>query len=95
MATENDLDASINDSCPLLHDQHALEAQKAEKSKPTPAAVPKLQLTALCSFRLVDPVAFSQIFPYINEFMDDLHVTDDPSNIGFYSGLVVGRIYLC
>jgi hypothetical protein len=91
MAAENLLDTSINDTCPLLHDHLALEAPKAGKPRPSP--VPKLQLTALCSFRLVDPIAFSQIFPYINEFMNDLHVTNDPSNIGFYSGLVVGRVY--
>lgn len=36
-----------------------------------------------------------QIFPYINEFLSDLHVTADPKKIGFYSGLVVGVIYAC
>lgn len=39
-------------------------------------------------------MAFSQIFPYVNEFMSDLHLTDDPSQIGNYSGLVV-RIPSC
>lgn len=39
--------------------------------------------------RLVEPIAYTQIFPYINEFMNDLHVTDDPKRIGFYSGMVV------
>jgi hypothetical protein len=34
-------------------------------------------------------MAFSQIFPWINEFIRDLHVTDDSSRIGFYSGIVV------
>jgi len=37
--------------------------------------------------RLVDPIAFTQIFPYINEMMAHLHVTNDPSLVGFYSGL--------
>lgn len=39
--------------------------------------------------RIAEPIAFSQIFPYINEFMEDLHLTDDPKRIGLYSGLVV------
>ncbi|KAF8558452.1 MFS general substrate transporter [Imleria badia] len=46
------------------------------------------QLAALCIVRLVEPVAFTQLFPYVNEFMSDLHLTDDPSRVGFYSGLV-------
>ncbi|KAJ7667204.1 major facilitator superfamily domain-containing protein [Mycena rosella] len=49
--------------------------------------LPKAQLTALCISRLSDIIAHTQIFPYINELMTVLHVTDDPSNIGTYSGL--------
>ncbi|KAH7889900.1 major facilitator superfamily domain-containing protein [Phlebopus sp. FC_14] len=71
-----------------VHDETSplLEAQHAEKPEPTP--IPKGQLAALCTVRLVDPIAFTQLFPYVNEFMSDLHLTDDPSHIGFYSGLV-------
>ncbi|GAW06287.1 MFS general substrate transporter [Lentinula edodes] len=50
--------------------------------------LPKAQIAALCLVRLVDPIAFTQIFPYINEFIAFLHVTDDPSQIGYFSGLV-------
>jgi hypothetical protein len=63
-----------------------LEANR-RKSKPTP--IPKLSLAAVCLARLVDPVNFSQIFPYVNEFMSRLGVTDDEDKIGFYSGFVV------
>ncbi|KAF5386762.1 hypothetical protein D9615_001646 [Tricholomella constricta] len=42
-----------------------------------PTPLPKAQLAALCS-----------VFPYINEFITILNVTNDPSQIGFYSGLV-------
>lgn len=48
-----------------------------------------LNFSVLCAVRMAEPIAFSQIFPYINEFMNDLHLTDDPKRIGFYSGLVV------
>lgn len=85
------LESTFDESCPLLCDDPALEAQKPGKAKVTP--LPKLQLAALCSVRLVDPIAFTQIFPYVNEFMSSLHLTDDPSKIGFYSGLVVGGAF--
>lgn len=79
---------NYDETCPLLRtsNPHTTEAQIAEKPKPTP--LPKGQLAALCVVRLVDPIAFTQVFPYVNEFMSDLHLTDDPSKIGFYSGLV-------
>jgi hypothetical protein len=51
--------------------------------------LPVRQLAALCAVRLVDPIAFTQVFPYVNEMIDDLHLTNDPSRLGFYSGLVV------
>ncbi|KAI6118743.1 major facilitator superfamily domain-containing protein [Pisolithus croceorrhizus] len=57
-------------------------------SKPSSTPLPVGQLAALCAVRLVDPIAFSQLFPYVNDFINDLHLTDDPSRIGFYSGLV-------
>ncbi|KAF8969920.1 major facilitator superfamily multidrug-resistance, DHA1 sub-family [Flammula alnicola] len=64
----------------------ALEVHsEATISKQTP--LPKAQFAILCLLRPLDPMSFTQIFPYINEFMSDLHVTDDPSQIGFYSGL--------
>ena len=76
----DDYDALNNDS--------ALGNQKSTgREKATP--LPKAQLATLCAVRLVDPIAFTQIFPYVNEMMDHLHLTEDPSKIGFYSGLVV------
>ncbi|OBZ75636.1 hypothetical protein A0H81_04450 [Grifola frondosa] len=66
-----------------------LENQKiARDSDDRATPLPKAQLAALCAIRLVDPIAFTQIFPYVNEMMDHLHLTEDRSKIGFYSGLV-------
>lgn len=53
--------------------------------------VPKAQLITLCLVRLVDPIMFTQIFPYVNEMIDHLHLTDDPSKTGLYSGIVVSE----
>ncbi|KAJ6547074.1 major facilitator superfamily domain-containing protein [Mycena capillaripes] len=70
---------TFDETTPLLTDLEA--AQKL-------APLPKAQLAALCISRLTDPIAYTQIFPWINEFLLILHVTDDVSKIGFYSGLV-------
>ncbi|KAI6126249.1 major facilitator superfamily domain-containing protein [Pisolithus croceorrhizus] len=70
---------------PFLPEFHA-DPQVTSKTSPTP--LPVGQLAALCAVRLVDPIAFSQLFPYVNDFINDLHLTNDPSRIGFYSGLV-------
>lgn len=51
--------------------------------------LPKAQLAVLCLLRILDPLNFTQIFPYINELIWDLGVTRDPALIGYYSGLVV------
>ncbi|KAJ6608577.1 major facilitator superfamily domain-containing protein [Mycena sp. CBHHK59/15] len=75
-----------DESCPLLADHGHFEAHLPSKKKAVP--IPRAQLAALCISRLTEPVAYSQIFPYINEFLILLHVTDDISKIGFYSGLV-------
>ncbi|TFK29796.1 major facilitator superfamily multidrug-resistance, DHA1 sub-family [Coprinopsis marcescibilis] len=49
---------------------------------------PKGQFAILCFLRLLDPLSFTQIFPYVNELVRDLNVAKDPTQIGYYSGLV-------
>ncbi|KIM87578.1 hypothetical protein PILCRDRAFT_815139 [Piloderma croceum F 1598] len=75
-----------SDETRLLLSDDNLETQRAVKAKGTP--LPLVQLGVLCSVRITEPIAFTQIFPYINNFISSLHVTDDPKRIGFYSGLV-------
>lgn len=48
-----------------------------------------LQLGVLCCLRILDPLNFTQIFPYVNEMVSDLGVARNPSSIGFFSGMVV------
>jgi hypothetical protein len=81
-------DVELNDSS----HESVLFLGDDETRRPAPAAatpLPVRQLAALCGVRLIDPIAFSQVFPYVNEMIDDLRLTSDPSRIGFYSGLVV------
>lgn len=75
--------ALSDETRPLL----SRDADDTQEIKYTP--LPKIQLSILCYLRLLDPLNFSQIFPYVNQFMANLHPTADPSQIGYYSGLVV------
>lgn len=34
-------------------------------------------------------VSYTVIFPFINQMVEELQVTDNPDRVGFYSGLVV------
>ncbi len=74
---------------PLLGDDLEAKLTTTTTTTTTTTPLPLRQLTILCMLRVLDPLAFSQIFPYINNFMEDLRLTDDPSRVGFYSGLVV------
>ncbi|KAJ3741817.1 major facilitator superfamily domain-containing protein [Lentinula detonsa] len=73
-----------DETTPLLTVSNTEAQQLVKRATP----LPKAQIAALCLVRLTDPIAFTQIFPYINEFIAFLHVTDDPSQIGYFSGLV-------
>ncbi|KAL0578152.1 hypothetical protein V5O48_003857 [Marasmius crinis-equi] len=78
-----------DESLPLLHDhRHDVEHTNQPLTTPSATPLPKAQLATLCLIRLVDPIAYCQIFPYINEFINFLNIADDPAQIGFYSGLV-------
>ncbi|KAF5372972.1 hypothetical protein D9758_001663 [Tetrapyrgos nigripes] len=71
---------------PSRTDHHDEESPLLPRRRPTP--LPITHLLTVCLVRLAEPIAFCQIFPYINEFIAYLHVTDDPSQTGFYSGIV-------
>jgi hypothetical protein len=88
----NDQRTIGDESSPLLPPAapDVLESQSLSlpaKIQSVPTPLPKAQLICLCAIRLVDPIAFTQIFPYINEMMAHLHLTNDPLRVGFYSGL--------
>ena len=74
-----------DESCPLLHDR---DVEGAHGRRGLHSPLPTRQLAILCAIRLADPIAFTQIFPYVNEMMERFGVAE-PSKTGFYSGLVV------
>jgi hypothetical protein len=91
---------TLDESCPLLAHSTPNNLESQPPSPPakvhlTSTPLPKAQLVCLCLIRLVDPIAFTQIFPYINEMMAHLHLTNDPSRVGFYSGLAESAFSVC
>lgn len=51
------------------------------------APLPRAQIFLLCYTRVVEPIAFFSIFPYINSMIE--HVGDvEKEDVGFYSGLI-------
>jgi hypothetical protein len=108
----NDL---VDESCALLsHQQSVIEGQVLQpKTTPVPklqlatlcliryVAIPVIYLyhSRVPASRILEPIGFTQLFPYINEMLVDLNVISDPSRVGFISGLVVrfraiSQIYL-
>ena len=57
-------------------------------TRPLSTPLPKAQLGALIAVRIADPIAYQQIFPYVNQLLAELKVAE-PEQVGFYSGLVV------
>lgn len=53
------------ETTPLLRNED--EAQKFAKRPVTP--LPKLQLTLICLIRVVEPICFQLIFPFINQML--------------------------
>lgn len=52
------------------------------------APLPKAQMFFLCLARLVEPLAYFCIFPFINQMIFEVGGIDK-EDVGFYSGLIV------
>ncbi|EAL22609.1 hypothetical protein CNBB2410 [Cryptococcus deneoformans B-3501A] len=50
--------------------------------------LPITQIAVLMVVRLAEPISYTVIFPFINQMVEELQVTDNPDHVGFYSGLV-------
>ncbi|GAA6004980.1 hypothetical protein JCM11491_002297 [Sporobolomyces phaffii] len=62
----------------------------ADSSPPRKVAtpLPTAQVLVLCLMRFGEPIAFTVIFPFVARFLEDLRVTDDPSKIGYFAGII-------
>lgn len=57
---------------------------KDNDDKPLPLG----QIFLLCGCRMLEPIAFFSIFPYINNMIEDVGGIEE-QDVGFYSGLIV------
>ncbi|KZO92170.1 MFS general substrate transporter [Calocera viscosa TUFC12733] len=64
------------------------ESQPLLKPPRPRTPLPKLQLFLLCIVRLAEPVASSQIFPYVNDMCVRMGYVDSEAKVGFVSGLI-------
>lgn len=64
----------------ILHEHHG-DSDDAE------LATPWSQIYILCFVRMVEPVAFFSIFPFLNKMIAEMGVEE--VDVGFYSGWIV------
>jgi hypothetical protein len=58
--------------------------------KPLPVG----QIMLLCFARIVEPIAFFSIFPFINQMIEECGDVPE-TDVGFYSGLIVCHKSVC
>ncbi|KAG9505255.1 hypothetical protein J7337_002221 [Fusarium musae] len=62
-------------------------AEEAGVAKPEGKPLPKLQVLLLCYARVMEPIAFFSIFPFIAQMVQE-NGNLPKSDVGFYSGLI-------
>ncbi|KAG8981010.1 hypothetical protein FRC05_003910 [Tulasnella sp. 425] len=66
---------------------YGAEAQPLLPNKLQVTPLPKAQLAVVLFARLAEPIAYTQIFPYINAMVEELGIAE-PKRVGFYSGII-------
>lgn len=64
-------------------------SQRRDDSRPTP--LPKAQLFIVLFMQVAEPVTSTVIYPFVNQLVKELHITDDERKTGYYVGLIVSR----
>ncbi|ORY23550.1 major facilitator superfamily domain-containing protein [Naematelia encephala] len=59
---------------------------KQVQKKATP--LPKLQLAIICLIRIVEPICFQVIFPFINEMLVKIGAAKDRDSVGYPAGII-------
>ena len=54
--------------------------------------LPRAQIFLLCYARIVEPIAFFSIFPFVNKMIWETGGLDE-ADVGFYSGLIVSTLH--
>lgn len=82
---------STNDSEILNHEAHSHDSNGANPhhhEKP----LPRLQIFILCYARMIEPIAFFAIFPFISKMIYETGNLEE-ADVGFYAGLIVRHPY--
>jgi hypothetical protein len=81
--------APLNDSEILIHEA-ARENDSNITTRPPQAEkpLPKLQIFLLCYARMIEPIAFFGIFPFISKMIFETGNLEE-ADVGFYAGLIV------
>lgn len=82
--SESDPNIPINEEA-IVHETH-LNGASPEDGDDKP--LPRTQIFLLCYARVVEPIAFFSIFPFINKMIWETGGLDE-ADVGFYSGLIV------
>ncbi|KAH9445683.1 hypothetical protein Pst134EB_023518 [Puccinia striiformis f. sp. tritici] len=61
---------------------------------PPTTPLPYKQVVVLCFMRITEPISQSLIHPFINQMLEDLHVTPDRTKIGYYAGIITSLFAL-
>lgn len=72
-------DRDFAETTPLL-------ASKRGKKAITP--LPKLQLSIICLIRIVEPICFQVIFPFINQMLLEVGAAKNEEEVGYAAGVV-------
>ncbi|CAE6485424.1 unnamed protein product [Rhizoctonia solani] len=62
--------------------------QEATAQQRTP--LPTKQVFVLCLMSFAEPVSLFVIFPFVNQMIEELGITSDPKELGYYSGFIEG-----
>ncbi|OAA81510.1 Major facilitator superfamily domain, general substrate transporter [Akanthomyces lecanii RCEF 1005] len=68
--------------------------RRSDRKRREPPPFPAQQMFVLACCRICEPIAFMSIFPYIYYMIQDFHITDDPSKISVYAGMVTSAFTL-
>ncbi|CAE6466361.1 unnamed protein product [Rhizoctonia solani] len=77
-----------SEQCTSIDEAESGRHQQVAVRKRTP--LPMKQVLVLCLMSFSEPVSIFVIFPFVNQMIEELGVTSDPKELGYYSGFVEG-----
>lgn len=97
--TEEDWEGGVDETTALLKPtsnepilSEPDDSGEAPSGKDDDKPLPRDQIILLCFARFIEPVAFFCIFPFINQMIWETGEVAE-TDVGFYSGLIVGFLY--